>query len=159
MHYRMSAPPPGINKIGRAGTQRTAASSASKRVFIIDDNVDGADSLATLLGLEGHTVSAANSPAEALQRIESFQPDVVLLDIGLPDMDGYELLRRLHMLPALDGVRFIATTGYGRRTDRERARQAGFDEHLVKPLSFEALAKLLAVGNGRTTVTSVNRQH
>jgi CheY-like chemotaxis protein len=156
----MSGPPASINRIRQlSGTPPPDAAAACRRVFIVDDNVDGAASLAMLLELEGHTVSTANSPADALQRIESFQPDVVLLDIGLPDMDGYELLRRLRMLPALAAVRFIATTGYGESTDRERARQAGFDEHLLKPWSFEVLAKLLAVGNARAAAAPVTRRH
>jgi CheY-like chemotaxis protein len=155
----MNTAKPSIDMARTSGTPIKGAHAARRRIFIVDDNVDGAESLAMLLELEGHVVCAANSPLEALQRIGSFRPDVVLLDIGLPGMDGYELLRRLRMLPPLAGARFIATTGFGQGTDVERARQAGFDEHLLKPLSYETLAKLLAGGNGRTATDPLNRQH
>jgi CheY-like chemotaxis protein len=78
--------------------------------------------------------------------MESFKPDITLLDIGLPEMNGYELLRRLRALPALRGVRYIAITGYGQAEDRERIRNAGFESHLIKPVSMTALTRAL-LGN------------
>src|SRR5690242_18403317 len=114
------------------------------RIFIIDDNADGADSLAMLLELEGHTTRAVHSPQRALAEIEAFQPDFVLLDIAMPEMDGYELLQRLRALRSLAGARFIALTGYGQEMAREQPRGEGFDSHLLKPVKFEALSDLLA---------------
>jgi CheY-like chemotaxis protein len=87
---------------------------------------------------------AVNSAHAALQFPRSFKPDVVLLDIGLPEMDGYEVASRLRKLAELNGVRLIALTGYGQCEDRERATAVGFDDHLVKPVEFQALERALA---------------
>ena len=112
----------------------------------MDDNADAAESLAALLQLDGHEVQAVQSSTEALARMESFKPDIALLDIGLPEMNGYELLRRLRAQPALRSIRYIAITGYGQAEDRERVRNAGFESHLVKPVSMPALTRAL-LGN------------
>jgi signal transduction histidine kinase len=114
------------------------------RILIVDDNHDAADSLGALLALEGHTVQMAYSAADALQRAAPFRAQVVLLDIGLPQMDGYEVARHLRRIPQLCDTRVIAVTGYGQRRDRERAAAAGFDEHLVKPVSPASVARALA---------------
>src|SRR5471032_2499454 len=106
--------------------------------MIIDDNVDAADSLALLLSLEGHETVCVYSAAAALQRVAEFAPDVVLLDIGLPDTDGYEVARRLHGLPGCAAIRLVALTGYGQAQDRERALAAGFEAHLLKPVDMSA---------------------
>ncbi|HET9865196.1 MAG TPA: ATP-binding protein [Steroidobacteraceae bacterium] len=120
------------------------AKVAPLRILIVDDNADAATSLAALLELDGHHTRSVFTSPEALTMAESFEPRVVLLDIGLPDMDGYEVARRLRR--SLRGARMtlIALTGYGQKDDRERAREAGFDAHLVKPVDFAALEKLLA---------------
>jgi len=118
--------------------------SPSRRILVVDDNVDSATSLALLLTLDGHETKAVNSAQAALQFASSFKPDVVLLDIGLPEMDGYEVASRLRKLAELNGVRLIALTGYGQCEDRERARAVGFDDHLVKPVEFQALERALA---------------
>jgi PAS domain S-box-containing protein len=115
-----------------------------RRVLVVDDNVDAAASLALLLMLDGHETEAVNSAHAALEFAKSFKPDVVLLDIGLPEMDGYEVALRLRKLAELNGVRLIALTGYGQSEDRERARAVGFDDHLVKPVEFQALERALA---------------
>ena len=115
-----------------------------RRVFIVDDNADAADSLAELLRLDGHEVCAVYSPAEALAQMESFRPDIALLDIGLPDMDGFELARRLRERPALAGVTFVALTGYGQLEDRRRVRESGFDHHFTKPVDLAVLERILA---------------
>jgi two-component system CheB/CheR fusion protein len=94
--------------------------------------------------LDGHETEAVNSAHAALEFAKSFKPDVVLLDIGLPEMDGYEVALRLRKLAELNGVRLIALTGYGQSEDRERARAVGFDDHLVKPVEFQALERALA---------------
>jgi CheY-like chemotaxis protein len=113
-------------------------------VLIVDDNSDAADSLSMLLTCEGHETKVAYSGREALRCIETFQPEVALLDIGLPEMNGYELARRLRATPQLNGIRLVALTGYGQAEDYEKTRAEGFDDHLVKPVEFSALERALA---------------
>jgi two-component system CheB/CheR fusion protein len=114
------------------------------RLLIVDDNVDMAATLSVLLNLEGHDVRVAHDGAEALALADAFKPEVVLLDIGLPGMDGYEVARKLRGRPGL-ALRFlIALTGHGRDEDIQRSLQAGFDRHLVKPIDPPALRKILA---------------
>jgi CheY-like chemotaxis protein len=115
------------------------ASSICKRVLLVDDNVDGADSLAVILTASGHEVRVVYDPLTALQVFESFAPDVAVLDIGLPVMDGYELAARLRAIPATNGVQLIALTGYGRDHDARKSERAGFGEHLVKPVAPDRL--------------------
>jgi signal transduction histidine kinase/ActR/RegA family two-component response regulator len=124
--------------------------SSPKRVFIVDDNADAADTLALLLQIEGHEVQAVHTPADALEQIELFQPDVALVDIGLPELNGYELVRRLKKQPSLAAVKFVAVTGYGQVEDRRRVRDAGFNDHLVKPVSMPALERTLSEIGPRT---------
>ncbi len=114
-----------------------------RRILIVDDNVDAANSLSELLKLDGHATVPAFSAEDALSLAESFAPDVVLLDIGLPGMDGYEVAKHLRRSASCGNVTLIALTGYGQQEDRDRAQAAGFDAHLVKPVDFTALAKLL----------------
>jgi signal transduction histidine kinase/CheY-like chemotaxis protein len=112
------------------------------RVLLVDDNVDAADMLGELLRHAGHEVCIAADGPSALASLDTFVPEVALLDIGLPGMDGYELAGRLRADPRTDGLRIVALTGYGREPDRARALATHFDEHLVKPVSAE---RLLAV--------------
>lgn len=119
------------------------AEAPPKRILIVDDNADAAESLAVLLGLQGHETRVALSGHEALQHAQAFRPDIALLDLGLPTMDGYELATRLRALPQLRGIRLVALTGYGRSEDRERTQAAGFDDHLVKPVDLGALTRAL----------------
>jgi two-component system, chemotaxis family, CheB/CheR fusion protein len=121
------------------------AAPAPRRVLVVDDNSDAASSLAMLLGFRGHDTRVACSGREALEHVESFRPEVVLLDIGLPETSGYELALRLRAAPQLQGLRLIALTGYGQPEDQQRALAAGFDGHLVKPVSLAALERALAV--------------
>ncbi|HVC30352.1 MAG TPA: ATP-binding protein [Steroidobacteraceae bacterium] len=114
-----------------------------KRILVVDDNSDAAEALAVLLGLQGHETRAALSGREALEAAETFRPEVALLDLGLPGMDGYELAARLRAMPQLRGIRLVALTGYGRSEDRLRTQGAGFDDHLVKPVELAALARTL----------------
>jgi signal transduction histidine kinase/DNA-binding response OmpR family regulator len=120
-----------------------AAARASRKVLVVDDNRDAAESLGLLLQVSGHDVRVCHDGASALQAAEDYGPDAVLLDIGLPGMDGYEIARRLRAVPATRGALLIALTGYGQAEDQRRAREAGFDHHLIKPADLEALTGLL----------------
>src|ERR1700750_1881449 len=122
----------------------TQFKASPRRVLIVDDNEDAANSLAMVLQLGGHQTASVYTAADALAYAADFRPDVVLLDIGLPGMDGYEVAQRLRELPGLRNVRLVAVTGYGRSDDRLRAREAGFDEHLTKPVEFSALDRTLS---------------
>jgi CheY-like chemotaxis protein len=116
---------------------------SERRVLVVDDNRDAAESLAELLELWGSTVQVAFNGADALSAATGFHPEVVLLDIGLPDTDGYEVARRMRQRKDLQGVLLAAVTGYGQEDDRRRAREAGFDLHLTKPVDPEVLRDLL----------------
>ena len=113
------------------------------RVLVVDDNHDAAEAAAVFLALAGHEVKAVGDGAEALASAPVFAPDVVVLDIGLPKMDGYEVARRLRQLPSTRSSLLIALTGYGQASDRDRAREAGFDHHLTKPAEPEHLLRLI----------------
>ena len=115
-----------------------------RRILVVDDNEDAADSLAEVLGELGHCVEAAHDGAEALSKLETFVPEVAFLDIGLPVMDGYELARRIREIPRMSGVRLIAVTGYGQSTDRLYSREAGFTMHLVKPVNLSVIERALS---------------
>lgn len=122
----------------------TDLEASSRRVLIVDDNEDAANSLAMILQLGGHQTVPVYSAVDALQRAATFKPEVVLLDIGLPGMNGYEVAQKMRELPGLRDIRLIAVTGYGRADDRLRARDAGFDDHLTKPVEFAILERVLA---------------
>jgi signal transduction histidine kinase len=130
----------------RARTPRgeQAGQCRPRRVLVVDDNRDAADSLAMLLRLLGHEVGTAHDGMAALDAARAFVPEVVLLDIGLPNMDGYEVARRLRQEPALSGALLVALTGYGQEQDRRRSLEAGFDIHLVKPVDPDELEAILA---------------
>ncbi len=115
----------------------------SLRILIVDDNVDAADSIAMLLSMEGHRTRTVNTARAALLAAPEFKPEVVLLDIGLPEMDGYEVARRLRAQNGSHRMRLVAVTGYGQPADRRRARAAGFDEHMVKPVEPATLQAFL----------------
>ncbi|MBX9583697.1 MAG: response regulator [Gemmataceae bacterium] len=140
---RLPALAAGAAKPGANGRPRRAA-RPNYRVLVVDDNADAADSLALLLELAGDTVRTAGSGPRALEVAGSFRPEVVLLDIGLPGMDGYEVARRLRGQPDGGRVLLVALTGYGRDDDRRRAAEAGFDHHLTKPADPAAVNHLLA---------------
>ena len=115
-----------------------------KRVLIIEDNVDVADSLAALIGILGHDASVLRDGRDALRVAPAAPPDVVLLDIGLPGMDGFEVARRLRSFPELVATRIVACTGYGREDDVRKIREAGFERHFMKPVGAAQLETLLA---------------
>ncbi|MEH6434831.1 hybrid sensor histidine kinase/response regulator [Massilia sp. DD77] len=125
---------------------RTAAGmpGGALRVLVVDDNLDAAHTLNLFLGAAGHEVEIAYCAADALEVAKVFSPQVCLLDIGLPDMDGNELARRLRRLPQTTASTLVAATGYGRQQDRDAARQAGFDHYMVKPVNTVELSELLA---------------
>jgi signal transduction histidine kinase len=121
--------------------QRQVASP--RRILIVDDSKDAAESLAMLLSLSGHQVAVAHDGVQALEAVAAERPEVVLLDIGLPGMDGYEVCRRLRQ-GGMDDALIIAMTGYGQERDRQRSKEAGFDTHTVKPVELDHLMELLA---------------
>jgi len=118
-------------------------------VLVVDDNVDAAQTLAILLRAIGHDVRSAHDGPTALQVAVDFCPNVVLLDIGLPGMNGYEVAKEMREQPSLKTALLIAITGYGQESDRRRSLEAGFDRHLVKPAAFDELRKILASVSGK----------
>lgn len=115
------------------------SSVVPRRVLVVDDNADAADSLAAVIQLSGHVAHVAYDATAALAAAETFVPEVALLDLGLPDVDGFELARRLRRQPQLERIRIVAVSGYGQAADRERTREAGFDAHFTKPVALDAL--------------------
>ena len=118
-------------------------SAALLRILVVDDNHDAAETLGLLLSSQGHEVTVEHGSMAALERARSMRPDVCLLDIGLPDMDGRELARRLKADPATSGATLVAVTGYGQQQDRDAALAAGFQHHLVKPVNVDLLLRVL----------------
>ncbi len=114
-----------------------------RRILIVDDNIDNADTLTLLLRLSGHEVHTAYDGPAALKLAQAHNPEVVLLDIGLPQMNGLEVARRLREEVGLPEVLLIAMTGWGNNEDRRRCEAAGFNAHLVKPIELEALNAIL----------------
>jgi CheY-like chemotaxis protein/anti-sigma regulatory factor (Ser/Thr protein kinase) len=113
------------------------------RILVVDDNVDAADSIALLLGSDGFEARSVHGALAALDAAGSFKPDIVLLDIGLPVLNGYEVAQRLRVGKADGPMRIVALSGYGQQADRERAAQAGFDDYLVKPVDPTVLSEFL----------------
>jgi CheY-like chemotaxis protein len=126
------------------GPSGPARANRRLSVLVVEDNADVRHMLKTLLELEGHEVEATVDGLQGLEMIELYQPDVALVDIGLPGIDGYELARQVRGNPENENVYLVALTGYGERKDRRRALQSGFDAHLAKPVDLEDLLHLLA---------------
>ena len=116
----------------------------ARRVLVVDDNQDSAETIAMLVELWGHQAHIVHNGPAALAAAPVWKPNVVLLDIGLPGVDGYEVARRLRAEPVTAGVLLIAMTGYGQDRDRQLSSEAGFDHHLVKPVDPDVLQGLLA---------------
>jgi len=114
-----------------------------RRILIVDDNEDAAEMLSETLRMKGHDTRVAHDAPAALQVAEGFAPEVAFLDIGLPVMDGYELAGRLTELPGLRDIRLVAVTGYGQQSDRQKSHAAGFRHHLVKPVDFDAVERIV----------------
>jgi PAS domain S-box-containing protein len=136
------AAPPTESPGGRSVVPETTR----RRVLVIEDNRDGADSLREMLEIEGQEVEVAYSGPEGLAKARSFKPDLVLCDIGLPEMDGYEIARAMRADPALASTRLVALSGYALPEDRRRAREAGFDRHVTKPPALQELRAVLRAG-------------
>jgi PAS domain S-box-containing protein len=143
VHLPRIAVAPAQEGAGSAGGG-AESKTAGVRVLVVDDNVDSAESMALLLSLDGHDVRTAFDGPGALAVAAEFRPEAVLLDIGLPGMDGYEVAKQMRGLPGLQKALMIAVTGYGQADDRARSKAAGFDHHLVKPVDPEILSALLA---------------
>lgn len=122
---------------------------AGRRVLVVDDNRDAAESLAELLRLHDHTVQIAFEPHAALDLVGRFAPEVAILDIGLPHMDGYELAGRLRQHLGASGCTFIALSGYDQAHDPHKSRVAGFARHLVKPVEFDTLHAAIQTATAR----------
>jgi|SRR5215207_10470713 len=118
-------------------------SPSARRVLIADDNEDSATMLSLIVKLQGHTVFTAFNGEQALELAEKERPDVLVLDIGMPQMDGYKVAQCIRRFPWGQRVKLIAATGYGEAQDVERAKAAGFDHHLLKPMEAEAIERLI----------------
>lgn len=118
----------------------------SRLILIVEDNDDAREALRMLLELDGHVVEAAAEGTQALEIARGKDPDVALVDIGLPGIDGYEVARKVRAIPRSRGLRLIAVTGYGQAEDRRKALDAGFDLHITKPVDPDRLMQLLAAG-------------
>jgi len=136
--------PPAANAVAVTASRNNGAPFASRRILVVDDAPAAAETLASLLAAMGHQVRTALSAATALEMVRVERPEVVIADIAMPHMDGYELARRLRREPGLEHLLLVALTGYGQQRDQRQAIEAGFDHHLVKPASAEVLRDLLA---------------
>ncbi|HEY1289560.1 MAG TPA: PAS domain S-box protein [Burkholderiales bacterium] len=133
-----------------AAVQVADGAVVAKRILVVDDNIDAAVTLALLLKSLGHETCVVHDGLQALRMAAQFRPDVVLLDIGMPGLDGYEVARRLRALKRERPLRIVAVTGWGQEADRARSREAGFDVHLVKPVDPTVLTSAIANNNGAT---------
>jgi CheY-like chemotaxis protein len=122
---------------------RTATATAH-RLLVVDDNKDAANSLAALLRLQGHEVRVAHNGLSGLEIAKTYRPEMIFLDIGMPEMDGYEVARRLRNDQDLKNIVLAALTGWGQQADRQRTAEAGFDHHLVKPADSKIVESLVA---------------
>ena len=116
-----------------------------QRILVVDDNRDSADSLVTAFGVLGHDAFAAYGGADALARLGEQQPTLLVLDLSMPGMDGFELARAIRALPGYDAVPMVALSGFGSETDRAKSRQAGFDRHMLKPFDLADLEQMLGL--------------
>jgi len=134
-----------IEEAAQPSPSTSLAPSKMKRVLVVDDNQDAADSLGMLLNFLGAEVHVVHDGKSALESMKAFRPEVVLLDLGMPGMNGLEVARVMREDPELKGITLVALTGWGQREDRRRTHEAGFDYHLVKPADLSALQTILAV--------------
>ncbi len=142
--FTVSLPLSSMVAPAEAPEQGRAAEGKREKVLLVDDNVDAAESLAMLLRMAGHEVVLAHDGPNALALAQSERPGVMLLDLGLPGMDGFQVAQRLRQAGLMPPLRLIALTGYGQTADRKATAEAGFQAHLVKPVDFDELARLIA---------------
>jgi signal transduction histidine kinase/CheY-like chemotaxis protein len=146
--FTMKVPciPAAEHESGPQSVHTEPAAPPGKRILVVDDNRDAADSLGLLLGLDGHDVRVAYAGRQALETVKdsAFMPEVAILDLGLPDLSGYDLARLLRQDPNLQRITLVALTGWGQEEHKQRAREAGFDHHLTKPVDLERLAEVIA---------------
>ena len=128
-----------------ASAPAVAVAHRRRRILLVEDNPDAADAMQMLLHSMGHEVTVLNDGGEALRVARDVRPDLIMLDIGLPGVDGYQLARQLREAPETRGAQLVAVTGYGQAKDRERSREAGFDMHLVKPVDPERLTEVVGL--------------
>jgi CheY-like chemotaxis protein len=128
----------------KASVEIPGASGPKRRILVVDDNRDSATSMAMMLKLLGNEVRMAHDGLEAVEAADHFRPEVILMDVGMPKLNGYEATRRIRAQPWANGVAIIALTGWGQEDDKEKSREAGCDGHLVKPVNLPDLQKLLA---------------
>ena len=132
------------NGAGLPRSDDPVPSPPQRRILVVDDDVDAAEALADLLRDYGHEVGTAHDGPGAIETASDFHPEIVLLDIGLPVMNGYEVAARIRSIPELWDVYLAAITGWGSEEDRRRSREAGFHCHMVKPVDIPALERLLS---------------
>lgn len=156
-HFLISTPPmqPGIPTrrsdcqsdelaVGAAtGDSLRSPANAGLRILIVEDDKDARSTLQRLLELDGYHVETASDGLRGAESIELEKPDVALVDIALPELDGYQVARRVRSSRENDNVYLVALTGFGRRADKQLAKEAGFDAHFAKPLDFDALERML----------------
>lgn len=159
-HGRVDARSPGIGKgseftvtlplLSEAAEDTAVPSMAAepvlerRRILVVDDNKDTAESLAMLIEMSGHDVRMAYDGLQALEVVDEFRPRVIFLDIGLPKLNGFDTCRRIREQPWGKDMMVVALTGWGQEEDRRKAMEAGFDEHVVKPMDYGKLVKILA---------------
>ncbi len=134
--------------IEHSPAESTRRAAAGRRVLVVDDSADAAESTAMLLRLDGHEIRTVMDGHSAIDAIRSFKPEIVLLDIGLPGLNGYDVTRRLRELPECQNTLVVALSGYGRPEDLRRSHDAGFDQHLIKPVDHDRLTALINAYNG-----------
>jgi len=144
---RLPVVPPPLPEPSLPATEKAQPSRPSLRVLVVDDNVDTVTTLAMLVQESGHDVRTAYDGSSVLEAALDYRPNVVLLDIGLPGLNGFEVAKRIRQQPALQNTVLVAMTGYGQDSDRKRSHEAGFDHHLVKPGDFGTVLQLLATAS------------
>lgn len=135
--------PPNQSTQNRLPTAPASPDPVARSILVVDDSIDAAESMAMLLRLKGHAVRVAYNGADALEMVANEPPSVVLLDIGLPGLDGHEVCRRIRESGVTE-ARIIALTGHGLDEDRERSKAAGFDAHAVKPVALAEILKIIS---------------
>ena len=141
---RLPVMPKGTPQVELPAAESGQPATRPLRVLVVDDNKDTVLTFAILLKASGHDVRTAYDGPTGLEAALEYRPDVALLDIGLPGLNGYEIAKRMRQEPTLQNAVLVALTGYGQETDRETSRQAGFNHHLVKPANFDKLQQILA---------------